>query len=74
MTLQVAGRAGSAYEIGAHRLLGAQAGLTDHEARACALGEVPPVTDPREQALLSLAAALADGDAPATVTILVGYT
>lgn len=49
VTLHVAGRAGNAYEIGAHRLFGEQAGLTNDEVRVCAPGEVPPVTDPRER-------------------------
>lgn len=67
VTLLVGGRGGSAYEIGAHGRLGAQAGLTGDEVRVCAAGDVPPVTDPRERALLALAAALADDDVPATV-------
>lgn len=67
VTLYIAGRAGSAYEIGAHRLLGAQAGLTTDEVRVCAAGGLPPVTDAREGVLLPLAAALADGEVPATV-------
>lgn len=63
VTLFVAGRAKNAYEIGAHRRLAEQAGLTMDEIDRCASGVPPLLTDPRECAMLDLAAVLLDGSA-----------
>lgn len=89
VTLFVAGRAGNAYEIGAHRRLAEQAGLLADEVEHCAAGLPPVLDEPREGAMIDLTAALLDGPVPpgvadaamaelgeltlVEVTVLVGY-
>lgn len=60
-TLLVAGHGRSAYELAAHRVLAAAAGVTPPEIGRAARGEVPELADPHEREVIEFCATLLSG-------------